>query len=68
MENDALKICPFCKEQIRNEAVKCRYCGEWLEEKAKNIAAKNSNVHTTPEITTAFLLLMQRRKPARRPG
>jgi hypothetical protein len=32
MENAAFKECPFCKEQIRKEAVKCRFCGEWLEE------------------------------------
>ncbi len=25
------KSCPFCKEQNRQEAVKCRFCGEWLE-------------------------------------
>jgi hypothetical protein len=29
------KSCPFCAEQILKDAVKCRFCGEFLDERTR---------------------------------
>ena len=49
-----MKRCPFCAEEIQDEAVKCRFCGEFLDKSGKS---KTKWYFSTFAVVVALLCL-----------
>jgi hypothetical protein len=47
-----MKKCPFCAEEIQDEAKKCKHCGEWLGEKC--IPASESSLSADAAVKTTI--------------
>ena len=51
-----MKKCPFCAEEIQEEAVKCRFCGEFLDDSYKP-KPKTKWYYSTSAIVIGLLVL-----------
>lgn len=48
-----MKKCPYCAEEIQDAAIKCRFCGQWLEKQADVLSEEHSQKNNPTKISVS---------------
>ncbi len=56
-QKEVKKKCPFCAELIQNEAIKCRFCGEFLDKPIENASEEPKAVKTKWYFSTSAIVI-----------